>query len=288
MRAVVVAVLLAVLAAPVAGAADGVASPDKEEWVALFDGKSLHGWIPKITGHPAGENFARTFRVENGVLRVSYDGYGGAFESRFGHLFYETPFSRYRLVVEYRFVGQQMPDGPEWAFKNSGIMIHGQPPSTMGRDQDFPISIEVQLLGGRPTGERPTANLCTPGTNVVMDGKLVTDHCINSTSPTFRGEEWVRVEVEAHGAGAIVHKVNGRTVLAYEKPQYGGGNVNGHDPAVKKDGELIEGGSISLQSESHPVEFRKVEILNLVGCMDRKAKNYRSYFEKDDPKSCRY
>jgi hypothetical protein len=287
MRTVVAAALLAGLAASAVRAAD-VADPSKEEWVALFDGKSLDGWIPKITGHPVGENFANTFRVESGVLKVSYDGYGGAFRNRFGHLFYETPFSHYRLVVEYRFVGRQMPDGPEWAFKNSGIMIHGQPASTMGRDQDFPISIEVQLLGGRPTGERPTANLCTPGTNVVMNGKLVTDHCVNSTSPTFRGEEWVRVEVEAHGAGTIVHKVNGQPVLAYEKPQYGGGNVSGHDPALKKDGELIEGGSISLQSESHPVEFRKVEILSLVGCMDEKAKNYKSYFEKDDPKSCRY
>jgi hypothetical protein len=288
MRTVVAAVLLAVLVAPAARAADGAANPDKEEWVALFDGKSLDGWIPKITGYPAGENFANTFRVENGVLKVSYDGYGGAFRNRFGHLFYEAPFSHYRLVVEYRFVGQQMPDGPEWAFKNSGIMIHGQPPSTMGRDQDFPISIEVQLLGGRPTGERPTANLCTPGTNVVMNGRLVTDHCVNSMSPTFRGEEWVQVEVEVHGSEGIVHEVNGRPVLAYEKPQYGGGNVDGYDPAIKKDGELIEGGSISLQSESHPVEFRKVEILNLVGCMDRKAKNYKRYFEKDDPKSCRY
>jgi hypothetical protein len=98
----------------------------------------------------------------------------------------------------------------------------------------------------------------------------------------------VTAEIEAHGAGRVVHKINGQPVLSYEKPQYGAGNVNGHDPSLKKDGELIEGGSISLQSESHPVEFRKVELLNLVGCMDRKAKNYKAYFEKDDPKSCRY
>ncbi|MFN8091210.1 MAG: DUF1080 domain-containing protein [Vicinamibacteria bacterium] len=288
MRSAVAAVLFAVIAVPAARAADGPVDPKKEEWVSLFDGKSLDGWTPKIAGYPTGENFANTFRVENGVLKVSYDGYGGAFRNRFGHLFYKMPFSHYRLVVEYRFVGRQMPDGPEWAFKNSGIMVHGQPASTMGKDQDFPISIEVQLLGGRPTGERTTANLCTPGTNVVMNGKLVTDHCVTSTSPTFRGEEWVTAEVEAHGAGRIVHRIDGQVVLSYEKPQYGGGNVNGHDPSLKKDGELIEKGSISLQSESHPVEFRKVEILNLVGCMDEKAKNYRSYFEKADPKSCRY
>ncbi len=280
------AVLLAALLPSVTVAADR--DPSREEWLPLFDGRSLEGWIPKITGYAVGQNFADTFRVENGVLKVSHAGYGGRFENRFGHLFYRTPFSHYRLVVEYRFVGEQMKDGPEWGFKNSGIMIHGQPPETMRQEQDFPISIEVQLLGGRPTGERPTANLCTPGTNVVMNDRLVTEHCIDSVSPTFRGEEWVRVEVEAHGSGTVVHKVNGITVLTYEKPQIGGGNVSNYDPAVKKDGELLEGGSISLQSESHPVEFRKVEILDLVGCMDPKAVNYKAYFEKADPARCRY
>jgi hypothetical protein len=274
------------LAAPARSAPP--ADADRPEWVALFNGRDLDGWVPKITGYAVGENFANTFRVENGLLKVAYDGYGGSFGLRFGHLFYKTPFSRYRLVVEYRFVGQQLKDGPEWAFKNSGVMIHGQPPETMQKDQDFPISIEVQLLGGHATGERPTANLCTPGTNVVMKGMLVTEHCVNSTSPTFRGEEWVRVEVEAHGAGAIVHSVNGRPVLGYEQAQIGGGNVNHYDPAVKRDGRLLEGGSISLQSESHPVEFRKVEILDLVGCKDPKAKNYKTYFEQDDRTRCRY
>jgi hypothetical protein len=193
MRTAAFASLLVVLAAPVVPAAAPKEDPGAEQWVALFDGKSLDGWTAKIAGYEVGENFANTFRVGNGLLKVGYDGYGGAFRNRFGHLFYKTPFSHYRLVVEYRFVGEQMPDGPEWAFKNSGVMIHGQPAATMGKDQDFPICIEVQLLGGRPTGERSTANLCTPGTNVVMNGKLVTDHCVNSTSPTFRGEEWVRV-----------------------------------------------------------------------------------------------
>jgi hypothetical protein len=121
-----------------------------------------------------------------------------------------------------------------------------------------------------------------------MSGKLETTHCVNSKSPTLDGDQWVRVEVEVHGDGVIVHKVNGETVLAYEKPQVGGGNVAEYDPAVKKDGDLLSGGSISLQSESHPVEFRKVELLNLVGCMDPKAKNFKSYLETSDPTACRY
>jgi hypothetical protein len=264
------------------------ADPDTKEWVPLFNGEDLTGWVPKITSYEAGENFGDTFRVENGVLKVAYDRYD-TFGGRFGHLFYKTPFSHYVIAVEYRFVGEQAKDGPAWAFRNSGVMVHGQPVETMRKDQDFPISIEAQFLGGRGDGSaRSTANLCTPGTNVVMNGHLETRHCTNSSSKTFDGDQWVRVEVEVHGGGTIVHRVNGETVLQYEKPQIGGGNVAGHDPAVKRDGAILTSGSISLQAESHPIEFRKVELLNLAGCMDRKAKNYKSYYEKDDPKSCLY
>jgi 3-keto-disaccharide hydrolase len=291
MKRIADVLLLTLVLSPVAAAAGEASKPaghDDREWIQLFDGKSLDGWVPKITGYEAGANFGDTFRVENGVLKVSYDRYD-EFGGRFGHLFYKTPFSHYVLVVEYRFLGEQVKGGPDWGFRNSGAMIHGQPVETMRKDQDFPISIEVQLLGGRGDGKpRPTANLCTPGTNVVMDGKLVTTHCVDSTSKTFDGDEWVRVEVEVHGDGVITHKVNGETVLSYEKPQIGGGNVSGYDPAVKKDGALLASGSISLQSESHPVEFRKVELLNLVGCTDRKATNWKSYYEVSDPAACRY
>ena len=276
------AILLLLILPALASAAD----PDEKQWIPLFNGKDLAGWVPKITGYEAGVNFGDTFRVENGVLRVVYDKYD-TFGGRFGHLFYETPFSHYVIAVEYRFVGEQAKGGPDWAFRNSGVMIHGQPVATMKQDQDFPICIEAQFLGGRGDGKpRSTANLCTPGTNVVMNGQLETRHCVNSSSKTLDGDQWVRVEIEVHGGGEIVHRVNGETVLQYEKPQIGGGNVAGHDPALMKDAELLTSGSISLQAESHPTEFRKVELLNLAGCMDKKAKNYKSYFEKDDPASC--
>jgi hypothetical protein len=167
-------------------------------------------------------------------------------------------------------------------------MLHGQSAKSMGKDQDFPISIEVQLLGGLGKGPRTTANLCTPGTNVEIDGKLFTTHCLNSKSKTYDGDQWVRVEVEVHGDRQIKHIIDGVVVLSYEKPQIGGGNVSGHDPAVKQDGKLLSEGSISLQSESHPVEFRKVELLNLSGCTDPKALNYKSYYEHSNNSTCRY
>lgn len=275
--------LLSVLA----GACFAAPNPDKEEWIKLFNGKNLDGWTPKITGYETGVNFGNTFRVEHGVLKVSYDQYD-KFANRFGHLFYKDPFSYYRLVIEYRFVGEQAKEGPGWAIRNSGVMLHGQPAQTMKRDQDFPISIEVQFLGGNGKDKRTTANLCTPGTNVVRDGKLFTPHCVSSTSQTYHGEQWVRVEVEVLGDETIKHIIDGQTVLSYEQPQIGGGTVTNYDPAVKKDGMLLKEGSISLQSESHPIEFRKVELLNLKGCTDKKAKNYKSYFLKADNTSCKY
>jgi hypothetical protein len=261
--------------------------PDGRDWVQLFNGKNLDGWTTKIAGHDLGDNYGDTFRVRDGLLTVSYDQYT-TFGDRFGHLFYRGTYSHYRIAVEYRFVGKQARGGPAWALRNSGIMVHGQRPETIRRDQDFPISIEVQLLGGGGAGERTTANLCTPGTHVVIGGALFTTHCLNSQSKTYRGEQWVRVEAEVLGAGRITHFVNGEPVLNYEAPQIGGGNVVNYDPAVKKDGALLTEGSISLQSESHPVEFRKVELLNLVGCMDPKAKNYRAYFVRGDHGSCHY
>lgn len=237
------------------------------EWVSLFNGKDLTGWTPKIRFHELGDNFADTYRVEDGLLQVRYDGYE-KFDETFGHLFYETPFSHYKFRVEYRFVGEQCPEGPGWAIRNSGVMIHGEDPKGMTKDQNFPASIEVQLLGGAESGTRTTANLCTPGTHVVMDGKLFKPHCVNSKSETYRGDQWVTVEIEVHGSGVIKHFVNGQQVLQYEQPQLDeeGGAVSpeGHcKKLIEQAGgeKLITKGSISLQSESHPIDFRKVEIM---------------------------
>jgi len=261
--------------------------PNHQEWIGLFNGKNLKGWTPKIRGYAPGENFGKTFRVEKGVLKVSYDAYD-TFNERFGHLFYKDNFSYYVIAVEYRFTGEQAKGGPNWALRNSGIMIHGQPAATLTKSQDFPVSIEVQLLGGNGKDPRTTANLCTPGTNVVRDGKLFTPHCLSSTSQTYAGEQWVRAEVRVLGNERVEHRVNGELVLSYEQPQLGGGNVKEAIPEWTQAGKLLSEGSISLQSESHPVEFRKVELLNLKGCMDPKAKNFKHYYVKVDNAACKF
>jgi len=133
----------------------------------------------------------------------------------------------------------------------------------MEPDQNFPVSIEVQLLGGDGKNKRTTMNLCTPGTNVVMNGELIEQHCINSDSQTFHGDQWVTAEVEVRGGEIIRHFVEGEEVMSYEKPQ-----LDPREPYYNKllpeDGnKIISKGTISLQAETHPIDFRKIELLVL-------------------------
>lgn len=244
-----------------AGCATQPTGSSESQWISLFNGKDLTGWRVKITGYDLDDNFGDTFRVEDGLLKVSYDQYE-RFNGNFGHLFYETPFSCYRMRVEYRFVGSQAPGGEAWALRNSGIMFHCQPPETMGKDQDFPVSIEAQILGGDGTHERPTANVCTPGTHIVMDDQLITRHCTNSHSKTYPGDQWVRMEIEVHGNGKIKHFVNGELVLEYERPQFDDSDPD-TQKLVKSKNMMLSEGYVALQSESHPIEFRKVELMPL-------------------------
>ena len=233
--------------------------PGKDGWIPLFNGKDLEGWKPKITGHDSGDNFGDTFRVEDGVLKVAYDQYP-EFDGQVRPFVLRAQVFELPFAHEYRFVGDQCKGGPGWAFKNSGVMIHSQSPDSMRKDQDFPVSIEVQFFGGNGKDKRPTGNVCTPGTNIVMKDKLITQHCTDSQSKTYHGDEWVTVEVEVHGNGIIKHIIDGETVLEYEKPQLDDRDPDGRR-LIKNGDKMLHEGYIALQSESHPIEFRKVEIL---------------------------
>lgn len=234
------------------------------EWIQLFNGKNLDGWTPKIRYHELGENYGNTFRVEDGLLKVGYENYDG-FGEQFGHLFFKDSFSNYRMRVEYRFVGDQCKDGPGWALRNSGVMVHGENPEGMAKDQDFPVSIEVQLLGGDGKNKRTTSNLCTPGTNVEMNEKLFKPHCTQSSSKTYHGPQWVTAEIEVRGNQVIKHVLDGEVVLEYTKPQLDDRDAHAKKLAEKAGTKMLSGGTISLQSESHPVHFRKVELMVLDG-----------------------
>lgn len=247
---------------------------EQEEWVELFNGEDLDDWIIKIAGYPPGENALNTFSVQDGKIVVSYDEYE-ELDGRWGHLFYKKPFSHYRIEVEYRFVGEQVDGAPEWAIRNNGIMYHAQSPYEMEVDQGYPACMEVQLLGGNGEEERPTSNLVTPGSHAVYQGELREDHIIESSSETYHGDQWVTAEVEVHGDDLAIHRVEGEEVIRYSGMQL-------------DDGTPLTEGYIALQAESAPIEFRSVRLLNLEGCTDPQASNYKSYYVAGDPDSCAY
>jgi len=274
--------------------------PDpSEEWIQLFNSKDLTGWDIKIAGHPMNDNFNNNFYVKDSLLKIDYSGFQ-KFNREFGHLYYKEPFSYYRIRVEYRFTGQQLQGGPDYAWLNSGVMLHSQSAASVGINQSFPVSLEMQLLASDEKHKRTNGNLCTPGTEVDMKGSPVRSHCINSSSTSSFANEWVTAEAIVLGDSVIQHIINNEVVLTYEHPRVGGGFVNndltwtgggfGADSLswIQKQGTPLKSGYIALQAESHPLEFRKVELLNLEGCMDPAAINYKSYFVKADNSKCKY
>ncbi len=235
----------------------------ENEWVALFNGKTLDEWIPKFHHHEVGENYANTFRVKDGIIQVNYEDYT-SFDERYGHLFYKEPFSSYHLKFEYRFTGEWMEDAPEYTYRNSGVMFHSQAPETILKEQDWPISVEYQMLADAEDGNpRPTGNMCSPGTEVFFEDEMDPRHCIESSSETYAYDEWVKAELIVYRDSLVIHKVNGKKVLEYTKPQIGGGVVNGFNPEIKKDGQLLTEGYIGLQAEGQGVEFKDIKIKNL-------------------------
>jgi hypothetical protein len=271
---------------------------DKEDWQPLFNGKDLTGWDIKIAGHKVNDNYKNTFIVEDKMIRVNYKEYD-KFTTEYGHMYYNKPFSHYKIRLQYRFTGTQVPGGASWNVRNSGIMLHSQSAASLGLDQDFPISLEMQYLGGLDAGERTTGNLCTPGTIVDIDGKLAEAHCINSTSKTYNGDQWVTAEAIVLGDSIVYHMIEGDTVLVFTNPKIGGGyvskthtfndgKVGNESEWLKKDGTPLGSGYIALQAESHPIDFRNIELLNLKGCMNPKASNYKSYYQVADNSSCTF
>lgn len=273
---------------------------NKEEWIKIFNGKNLEGWDIKIAGQLLNDNYKNTFRVKKGVLQVNYDNYEN-FDDKYGHLYYNKPYSYYIIQFEYRFVGKQTKGGAEWNVRNSGVMLHSQAAESLSMNQTFPMSLEMQLLGGLNEGIRHTGNLCTPGTQVFINNELDDNHCIDSNSKTYDGDQWVSARAIVLGDSIVHHLINGDTVLTYQKPRIGGNFVNathdwkagGFDTAAaaawtKKEGTTLSTGYIALQAESHPIEFKNIQLLDLQGCTDPKAINYKSYYVKADNEKCVY
>jgi len=234
------------------------------EWTPLFNGVDLDGWTTKIHHYEVGDNHGETFRAEDGMIKVRYDQYQGDFNDRYGHLYYDRPYSHFHLSMEYRFVGEVHPGAPIFVVKNSGVMFHSQDPRTMPVEQDWPISVEMQFLAGITEGvDRPTGNMCSPGTDIVYEGQVDPRHCISSSSDTYYGDQWVKAELIVLADSLVTHIINGEPVLQYTKPTIGGGVANRYDPAIKIDGKALTEGFIALQSEGQPIDFRNIRIKDL-------------------------
>ena len=238
---------------------------ESESWQTLFDGKSLDGWIPKIHKYEVGDNFGNTFRVVDGAIQVNYDQYE-VFEEKYGHLFYKEPFSSFHLKWEYQFTDQWMSDAPDFTFRNSGVMFHSQDPNTILKEQDWPVSVEYQMLADAGDGNpRPTGNMCSPGTQVYFEGVSDPRHCINSSSETFPWDAWVKAELIVYGDSLVMHLVNGDTVLTYTKPhqKLSGGVVNRFPKDLFEEDRLLKSGYIGLQAEGQGIEFKEIKIKKL-------------------------
>jgi len=275
---------------------------DQEDWISLFNGNDLSNWDIKISGKPLNENYKNTFLVHDGMIRINYDEYE-SFGDSYGHIYYKEAFAYYKLKFDYRFVGEQTKGGATWNVRNSGVMLHSQSANSNDFDQDFPVSIELQLLGGLGTEDRTTGNVCTPGTAVMMSDTINYNHCINSSSNTYHGDQWVSAEAIVLGRETMYFIIENDTVLRFENPLIGGGFISqayenkdwdqfgvveDKEQWIEKDGTLIDEGFIALQAESHPIDFKNIELLNLCGCKDKEAKNFKTYFIKHDPAKCRY
>jgi hypothetical protein len=250
------------------------------KWQTLFNGKDLNGWVPKMYHHETGDNYQNTFRAEDGLVKVRYDGYQ-TFGDRFGHLFYQKPFSYFHLVMEYRFTGRWMPDAPIYTVLNSGVMYHSQDPYSIKKEQNWPISIEMQYYVDLPNDKpRTTGNMCSPGTEIDFEGKQYAGHCLNSTSSNYQKEQWVKVELIVLGDSLVTHIVEGKKVLQYSKPRIGGGVADGFDAEQFKAGTPLTSGYIGLQSEGQEIEFRNIKILDLEPMRREKPKKYDKYLRK--------
>lgn len=246
-------------------------TPKKENWIQLFNGKDLTGWDIKFSGLEINDNYKNTFVVEDGILKVSYDEYEN-FDKKYAHLYYEKPFSHYRLRIEYRFVGKQLPGGETWENFNSGVMLHSQSAQDQQLNQDFPASIEMQFLGEVEGEKRTNGNLASPGTHVIAGDSLHKNHMLYSSYKAPAGEDWVSVEAIVLGDSIVHHVVEGDTALTYTKPRIGGWEKEGtrKRPWVadnswfkENEGKLLKEGYIALQAESHGIHFRKIELLDL-------------------------
>ena len=251
--------LIAVAASLVLVSCASVSTGSEPRFHKIFDGKTLNGWEIKVTHHPLGANPHGMWTAKDGVMKINFDGFE-QFKGEYAHVFYKKPLKNYILRLDYRFAGKQAPGGPGWATRNSGVMLFAQPPETMTLDQNYPISLENQLLGGLGKGPRTTLSVCMVEITVKVDGKPLTAHCnpnAGATSQTFDGDQWVKLRVEVVN-GVVKSYVNDQLGNTFTEP-----TVDKPHPWLKSQDATAQPSYFALQGESDQVEFRNIELAEL-------------------------
>ena len=262
-------------------------TPADTAWINLI--QNFSDWDLKLRYQNLNVNWNNTFQMVGGVLTVDYSNYVDFTNEPFGHACYKVrPFSYYYLRAEYQVWGNQVPLGPGWALQNNGFMLHSQSMASMGLNQDFPMSLEAQLLG--PGNGSSTMNLCTPGSafyTTATGGTVNLNHCINATSQPRAAVNtgWQPVSALVLADSVVRHYVNNVLVLTYYRTVQYQGNVSGNTITITNNAPLNQG-YITIQAESHPYRFRRIDVVNLMGCMTVGNANYKSYLIKHDPNAC--
>lgn len=281
--------VLPLLCAPFACAEDSA-------WVSLINGKNLDGWTSYFSSRKLAQpliNPDSTFGVTpegwlNVNIHLKYD------STKVGHLFYtQRKLSYYMVRAVYRFTSDVL--GPGWTgadnIQNNGFMIHCPAPSAMNY-ADFPTSVEVQLVGPKNTffnrdlvsqgwKYATSMNLCLPGVTVNLNGSDLSSNCHHANYPAaWKNTEipwedkdgWSDATARVLGDSLIQHFIHGVKVHEYSR--------------IRKGGQPLKEGYLAIQAEGSSTQFKTMQLLDLVGCMDKTSPAYRTYFVKHDAAAC--
>jgi hypothetical protein len=213
----------------------------------LFNGRDLSGWCVALEGRRPGEDPNGVFRVSDGVMRVSGEETGGIVS--------EKSYRDYVLRVEYRWVGKSVGSRLGMA-ADTGVLYHSQG-EMFAWNGLWMRSFECNILRGR-TGDfiivsdkgAPVRYAATVEGRVVADeanisnwfrlGSWANTEDTPDVFPERRYGEWNRLEIVCDGS-RVEHWLN--DVLVFEAENL--------TPSQ---------GRIQIQSEGHPVEFRRIDL----------------------------
>ena len=201
---------------------------NEKKSIDLFNGKDLTGWnyyAMGLTTEEAGE----IYTVKDGVIHIVGE--------PFGCLYTVESYSDYELHVEWRWANaENVPLNK----LNSGIFVHVQPEHKL-----WPNAVECQLFNGRAgdfvlLGGSDIAEFVVPEGEERPEYPVVKRFAEDIEKPLG---EWNSADIRCEG-DKITVIINGQLVN-------------------KGTGSMFSEGSIALQCEGAPIEFRNITLTPL-------------------------